>query len=182
MKKTIAIATFSTLLVISGAAIAQAPGDEAAPGPAPAPASGRPYGDAGCGLGSVLFGGGTGLSQVLASTTNGSTYTQLFGITSGTSNCVDFAPGPVGARSFSQTNRTVLAKDISRGRGETIATLSALGGCKDAAVVGASLQKNYRRIVPSAEVTDRAFAENVVHVLATDSSLTCKKLGSVAAR
>lgn len=176
MKKTIAIASFTTLLALSGAAMAQPPGD-------PAPAmTGRPYGDAGCGLGSMIFGGGSGFNQVFASTTNGSTYTQLFGITSGTSNCVDAEPGMASARSFSQTNRTVLSKDISRGRGETITTLSKLGGCKDAAAVGASLQKNYLRIVPSAEVSDRAFGQNVVGVMASDSSLSCKQLASVAAR
>ncbi len=45
------------------------------------------YGDAGCGLGSMLFGNSPGKgSQILAVTTNG-TGMQSFGISSGTSNC-----------------------------------------------------------------------------------------------
>ena len=45
------------------------------------------YGDAGCGLGSIVFGSEQGGVQVLAATTNGTFYSQTFGITTGTSNC-----------------------------------------------------------------------------------------------
>ena len=54
---------------------------------APTAALAAPYGMAGCGLGSMLFGDG-GL-QTSAATTNGIVANQSFGITSGTSNCVD---------------------------------------------------------------------------------------------
>ncbi len=160
-------------LLVSTAGVAMAQ-----PGAGPS----RPYGPAGCGLGSVVLGNNPGFVQVFAATTNGTFGTQTFGITSGTSNCINPTPGASGARSFSETNRTAMAKDIARGQGETIRTVSALGGCKDPAAVGASLQKNYGRIVPDAEVSDRAFGQNVVEVLATDTSLTCKKLAPVAAR
>lgn len=173
MKKTIAI-TALLLLATAGAALAQPPGHY---GPPP-----RPYGDAGCGLGSIILGGGSGFSQVFAATTNGTSYSQTFGITSGTSNCIDVAPGMASARSFSESNRTAMSKDIARGSGETIATLSTLGGCKNVGSVGASLQRSYSRIVPDATVSDRAFGQNVVDVLATDGSLGCKKLASVASR
>jgi Protein of unknown function (DUF3015) len=171
MKKTIGIALVTLILPLAGVAMAQ-------PGAGPT----RPYGPAGCGLGSVILGNGSGFTQVFASTTNGTTGTQTFGITSGTSNCINPTPGASSARSFSETNRTAMTKDIARGQGETIRTVSTLGGCKDAAAVGASLQKNYSRIVPDAQVSDRAFGEHVVQVLATDSSLSCKKLAPVAAR
>jgi hypothetical protein len=171
MKRTIGIALAALLLSTAGVALAQ-------PGAGPT----RPYGAAGCGLGSVVLGNNPGFTQVFAATTNGTFGTQSFGITSGTSNCVNPTPGATGARSFSETNRTAMSKDIARGQGETIRTLSALGGCKDASAVGASLQKSYRRIVPNAEVTDRAFGQNVVGVLTADSSLSCKKLAPVAAR
>ena len=45
------------------------------------------YGEAGCGLGSLLFGTQSGPIQIFAATTNNSSYNQAFGITSGTSNC-----------------------------------------------------------------------------------------------
>ena len=44
-------------------------------------------GAAGCGLGSLIFKSNGKFTQLLAATTNNSTYTQSFGITSGTSNC-----------------------------------------------------------------------------------------------
>ena len=50
----------------------------------------RKYGIAGCGLGSVLFGTSGG---VFAYTTNSSSGNQVFGITSGTSNCLPDRPG-----------------------------------------------------------------------------------------
>jgi hypothetical protein len=157
----------------AGTALAQPPGY-------PPPSS--PYGDAGCGLGSMVIGSGSGFSQVFAATTNDTSYSQTFGITSGTSNCVDVAPGYASARSFSETNRTAMSKDIARGQGETIATLTTLGGCNKASSVGASLQKSYRRIVPDAAVSDRAFGKNVIDTLAADRSLGCKKLAPVARR
>ena len=46
------------------------------------------YGMAGCGLGSVVI-SDDGFLQVFAATTNGTSYSQSFGITSGTSNCVE---------------------------------------------------------------------------------------------
>jgi hypothetical protein len=170
-KNTIGIVLAALILSVAGTALAQ-------PGAGPS----RPYGPAGCGLGSVILGNNPGFTQVFASTTNGTSGTQTFGITSGTSNCINPTPGAASARSFSETNRTAMTKDIARGQGETIRTVATLGGCKNTAAVGASLQKNYSRIVPNAEVTDRAFGEHVVQVLATDSSLSCKKLAPVAAR
>jgi Protein of unknown function (DUF3015) len=145
-------------------------------------AQSQAYGAAGCGLGSVIIGNSPGITQVFASTTNGTFGTQTFGITTGTSNCVNPTHGSASARTFSESNRAAMTKDIARGQGETIKTLATLGGCKDTAKVGASLQKNYRRIVPNAEVSDRNFGSNVVEVLSTDTSLTCKKLAPVAAR
>ncbi|MFN7453535.1 MAG: DUF3015 family protein, partial [Pseudobdellovibrionaceae bacterium] len=46
----------------------------------------KSYGDAGCGLGSVIFGNEKGFSQIFAATTNGTVGNQTFGISSGTSN------------------------------------------------------------------------------------------------
>ncbi len=104
------------------------------------------YGEAGCGLGSLVF-TNPNSNQVFASTTNESTYTQLFGISSGTSNCVDH--GAVAANKevplFIETNRTALAKDASRGTGETVVGLAHLMGC-DSKAFGQSLKSNYKQI------------------------------------
>jgi hypothetical protein len=139
-------------------------------------AQAAPYGTAGCGLGSIVFGDSPGAVQILAATTNGTFASQTFGITFGTSNCVDSAGGIVSTRSFVETNREVLAKDISRGSGETIATLATLAGCADEAGVGRTLQTNFSRIFPSAAASDRQVSANVVDVLRADQGLTCSKL------
>jgi hypothetical protein len=133
------------------------------------------YGAAGCGLGSIAFGKQPGLIQVLAATTNGTFGTQTFGITSGTSNC-QTAPGVAGTRVFIEGNREALAKDISRGQGETLKNLSSLAGCADSKAVGAVLQKNFSAIFPAATTPSETVADTIVATLKTPA-LACSKLG-----
>src|SRR5690242_3164224 len=106
------------------------------------------YGDAGCGLGSMAFGEQQGAIQILAATTNGLFGTQTFGISSGTSNCQGLSGGAQASKVFIEANREALAKDISRGAGETIGTLTWLNGCSDSRTVGATLQKQFKAIFP----------------------------------
>ena len=95
-----------------------------------------PYGTAGCGLGSMLFHDKPGIVQVLAATTNGTFGTQTFGISSGTSNCEDTKASAQSTKSFVQANREAVSKDIARGSGETISSVSTLAGCANPAAVG----------------------------------------------
>jgi hypothetical protein len=137
---------------------------------------GAAYGSAGCGLGSLLFEPSTGFTQVLAATTNGTSGNQTFGITSGTSNC-DSGPGSsASAKAFVQTNRSAMAKDIARGKGETISNLSALAGCRDSMAVGSKLQREFKTIFPNASVTDAQVSDKVVSVLKSEQSLSCSNL------
>lgn len=137
---------------------------------------GAAYGSAGCGLGSLLFEPSTGFTQVLAATTNGTSANQTFGITSGTSNC-DSGPGSsASAKAFVQTNRSAMAKDIARGKGETISNLSALAGCRDSVAVGSKLQREFKTIFPNASVTDAQVSDKVVSVLKSEQSLSCSNL------
>ena len=69
-----------------------------------------------------------------------------------------------------------LAKDVSRGQGETIANLSTLAGCTDANAVGAKLQKNYAAIFPNAAVSNAQVSAAVLKTLKADESLACKNL------
>lgn len=131
------------------------------------------YGPAGCGLGSMIFEPDSGFTQVFAATTNGTSGNQTFGITSGTSNCDSGGAKTASAKAFVQTNRATLAKDIARGNGETIVSLTQLAGCQDPAAVGATLQKNFRTIFPNASVSDVAVSESVVVVLKSEQSLSC---------
>ena len=140
------------------------------------PAQAGPYGAAGCGLGSIVLGNKPGFMQVFAATTNGTFASQTFGITSGTSNCADTGGGAPSAAAFIQTNREALAKDISRGNGETIKNLASLSGCNDPAAVGVALQKNFKTIFPSATVSNTMVSSSVLTILREDKSLACGRL------
>src|SRR5690606_16613688 len=86
----------------------------------------KPYGMAGCGLGSVLI--GKKGNQIFASTTNG-TGTQSFGISSGTSNCVTATEQTAMLKNFIEANRQALITDMAKGQGEALVTLSNIYGC-----------------------------------------------------
>ena len=102
------------------------------------------YGAAGCGLGSLAFHDQPGFIQVVAATVN-ETGVQTFGITTGTSNC---GPGVFNSQMdiFVDSNKVALSNEAARGQGETIAVLSSMMGCSDAAVVGSTLKSNYSEI------------------------------------
>ena len=104
------------------------------------------YGDAGCGLGSVVFGNTKGFTQVFAATTNGAFGSQTFGISSGTSNCA--SPGRE-ATAFIEVNKSSLKNDISKGYGETVNSLSEIYGCKNSSQLGKTLQSNYKDVFES---------------------------------
>jgi hypothetical protein len=160
MKKTLALAA-----ALLGLALITNPGK----------AHAGPYGDAGCGLGSMLFGAKPGLVQVLASTTNGTLASQTFGITTGTSNCGQSGGPGMAARNFVETNREAFAKDAARGSGETIATLASIAGCSDERAVGKVLQKDFDRVFTSVQASDRDISANVIHVLKSEK-LSCAKI------
>lgn len=141
-----------------------------------APSGDVKYGTAGCGLGSMLFGPGAGITQIFAATTNGTSANQTFGISSGTSNCDASAPSAKSAKVYVETNRAALAKDIARGKGETLNGLAELGGCKDSRTVGSKLQSQFKTIFPSAQTSDAQVSNTVVDMLASDATLGCGNL------
>jgi hypothetical protein len=124
----------------------------------------------------MIFGDQKGMIQVLAATTNGTFGSQTFGITSGTSNCGEAGFSSSGARTFIEGNREALAKDAARGSGETITTLSAVAGCKDAKAVGAALQKRFAQLFPGEKTPVEQVSQNVIKELRADSSLACRKI------
>jgi hypothetical protein len=145
------------------------------------PAEARGYGPAGCGLGSLIFEPNSGFTQIFAATTNGTFGSQTFGITSGTSNCAGGSRGSASARAFVETNRVALAKDVARGQGETIDSLSRLAGCRASGAVGSSLQRRFDQIftdgsVSNGSVSDREVSENVIEALRSDAALACGAL------
>mgnify|MGYP001143080289 CR=1 FL=1 len=145
---------------------------------APSTALVKSYGTAGCGLGSMLLGDQPGIVQIFAATTNGTFANQTFGITSGTSNCVDNGGSKKHAALFIEVNREALAKDVSRGSGETISNLSAIMGCSDSKAVGTVLQKNFKAIFPNQSVSTDSITDSIFSTIGKEKTLasTCSNL------
>ncbi len=101
------------------------------------------YGAAGCGLGSIVLGDSKGFTQVFASTTNGTSGSQTFGISSGTSNCGSSGKTPT---QFIEVNKSALSNEAARGEGETIMALSEIYGCKDSNTFGKILKSDFEAI------------------------------------
>jgi hypothetical protein len=115
-----------------------------------------PYGMAGCGLGSVII-GADGFIQVFAATTNGTSASQTFGITTGTSNCV--RSGVVLAdkeqEAFFEANFAELQRDIAAGGGDHLSGLSELFSCTDEVrpTVNEVAQQSYEMIFPNGDTS-----------------------------
>ena len=140
-------------------------------------AEARHYGSAGCGLGSLVFSPTGG--QIFAATTNGSSYSQLFGITSGTSNCTDAGhTASIRVPAFIAANRPSLEKDIARGNGETLATLAGMMGCQDNARFGSVLQQNYSNLFPQPLIVPENVRDTLYDAVKADETLArdCKNV------
>ena len=138
--------------------------------------TGQGYGAAGCGLGSIAFGKKKGMVQVLAATTNGTSGTQTFGISSGTSNCKpDSGNRAANLNVFVEGNRLALANDVARGNGETLVSLSHILGCQKEATLGAALQNNYTKIFSGENVDSGTISESILTTVQESKTLasTC---------
>lgn len=118
------------------------------------------YGMAGCGLGSILM--GTKGSQVSAATSNGSSGSQLFGITTGTSNCAEdgVALRNSEVNSFAEANFESLKSEMAQGKGENLEVLASLMGC-DAAAMGSTVRADFSSIFDRADVTPGQMLDRV---------------------
>jgi hypothetical protein len=137
----------------------------------------REYGLAGCGAGSVLM--GKRGAQIFAGTTNGTAFNQMFGITSGTLNCVDSASAEVASRidQFILVNRSQLQGDIARGQGETISALGTYMGCSSGKI-GPALKASYSQIF-SGDVRANEISDSIISVIMSNPELSqeCQNLG-----
>ena len=106
---------------------------------------------------------------------------QLFGITFGTSNCVDSPENEVAHRMdvFIVANQSAVANDIARGTGETLSSLSKLMQCDSgSALFGDAMQRNFREIFPNHRVQANEVTDSIINVIKTDDTLAgkCKKV------
>lgn len=122
--------------------------------------------DAGCGLGSLVMTKNTKLMQLFAATTNGTSASQTFGITSGTSNCSasGLVKNDMQIQYFVEVNQEELMRDMAQGHGEKITTLAALNGCmteEQITAFNAKAQLEFTTIVPAPKTTAVDFVSNL---------------------
>jgi hypothetical protein len=131
---------------------------------------------AGCGLGTMLFDGQSGIGpQVLAVTTNGTSGNQTFGITSGTLGCTKdgVVRPPAEVRILLMSSLDNLATDVARGEGETLTSLASVMAIDkaDQPRFFVSLQDNFVRIFPDENVTADEVITSINAVMAEDEVL-----------
>lgn len=130
----------------------------------------------GCGLGTMLFKGKSGIfPQILAVTTNGTLGNQTFGITSGTSGCDPDGTIVYNAavQRFMGTQVDRVAADMSQGGGENLNALADLIGVteEDKAAFFALTKTNFSRIFPTAETTAEEALLNLQELMAEDGRM-----------
>jgi hypothetical protein len=130
----------------------------------------RTYGAGGCGLGSMLLGNEPGMIQILVLTLNSIAYNQTFGISSGTLNCeknpTKFVSNPQ-LTQFVSANLDSLAKEIAKGEGETLNTLTELAGISSdkKSATFLKLQANFSTIFPSEKVEGPEVVDQIIKIL-----------------
>lgn len=132
----------------------------------------RMYGMAGCGLGALAM--GRDGNQILAGTTNNLIWPQTFAITTGISHCTDSPSHETAARmdNYINANKVAVAGDVARGGGETVANLSSIMGCPEAAdAIGAEMQKNFGTIFPNAQVDTMSVTDSMITVVRQNDAL-----------
>ena len=124
------------------------------------------YGTAGCGLGSMVIGDKPGFNQIFASTLNGSSGSQTFGMTSGTSNCGENQElsKDENLAKFIQTNMDEIAFDISKGNGEYLDTMASYLKT-DSAILGKKLKTNFNTIYTKDDIKVSELMNNIQKVL-----------------
>lgn len=132
----------------------------------------RSYGMAGCGLGSMVMGNKEG--QILAATTNGTSFNQMFGITFGTLNCVGSPLHSTADRidPFIAANKIAFADDVARAEGETLAAVSHLMGCSEHAELGPVLKSNFSEIFSSPDLAPNEITDRVLTVVGRNDVLS----------
>ncbi len=137
------------------------------------------YGAAGCGLGSIVFENDNSKMQILAATTNGTFYSQTFGITTGTSNCTAGGTALNSEKEqqlFAEANQKQLSRDMAQGGGEYVTALSSLLGCDNANQLASLTQKNYEVIFPHAQTTPEQMLRSVKEVATKDPVILCSRI------
>ncbi|MCP5205834.1 MAG: DUF3015 domain-containing protein [Hahellaceae bacterium] len=128
----------------------------------------------GCGLGSTIFKGQSGLvPHVLAATTNGTSGNQTFGMTTGTLGCNVNAPITLIVSMYVDQNMEQLARDMSRGQGEHLDALATVLKIEaaDRPAFNNAVQTHFDSIFTNENVTSSEVIEKLAVVMQNDPTL-----------
>ncbi|MBI1398220.1 MAG: DUF3015 domain-containing protein [Betaproteobacteria bacterium] len=130
-----------------------------------------------CGPGSRLFEGQSGIApQVLAVTTNNFAGINTFAMSSGTSGCSQdgMVKSSWKTAAFIEGNKDRLARDMSRGAGETLDALAQLLGIpeQDKARFAEVTRRNVGRIFPSERASTDEIRSGLRAALGADDMLS----------
>lgn len=130
----------------------------------------------GCGVGTMIFKGQSGLfPNVLAITTNGTLGNQTFGLTSGTLGCdsTKVVENDYERRTFVASNLDNLSQDMAQGNGEHLAVLASLMGvaAEDQARFFQLTQAQYGRLFQSSATTSNEVLASLDQALTGDAQL-----------
>ena len=128
----------------------------------------------GCGVGSMIFEGSSDvISQILASTTNGSFGNQTFGISSGTVGCSQngMVPARKMAVLFIEGNQDKLAAEMASGQGASLTGLAYVVGVSPAEQMAfnQTLKQHYAAIVTDSQISAAQMQANLKSVLAASA-------------
>ncbi len=138
----------------------------------------RPYGQAGCGLGSVIFSKHQG--QISAATTNSTLWNQSTGIAFGLKqlNCID-APKEKVAQEMDQLiniNRGKVLVDIVRGQGEQISVMAKILDCQSSDSLGQTLKSNFDSIYNQGKNSAMDITDSIISTLINNKAAACKNV------
>lgn len=139
-------------------------------------ASAKDYGAAGCGVGSMIFNGQSGVGpHVLAATTNGFYGTQTFAMTSGTLGCdVNGTIQSHASLYLIDGNMESVAEAIAVGEGDSLAALADTFqiDAQDRGLFNATLKSNFGSIYNSGSVSSTDVHAAIIQVMKSDATLT----------
>ncbi len=132
--------------------------------------------DVGCGVGTILWAGQSGLvPKVLAATTNGTLGNQTFGISTGTLGCQQngVITSRVRLSMYTGSNIERLARDMSVGQGESLNVLADLMGIseEDRPVFFQATRDNFGQIFAPSNVTAGQVLDSLQAVMTNNEQL-----------
>ncbi len=128
-----------------------------------------------CGWGNMLFEGQSGLgSHMIASTTNGTSGNNTFGMTTGTNGCSTSGTLTYGGANMVGSIMGEFSEDVAAGEGDAMNTVAVIYGVEkqDRDTFAKVMHENFAVIFPDENVTSAEMIASIEAVMKADSTLT----------